>query len=188
MKTGCSVFIILFVVIQVSAQQTGSFTDQRDAKTYAVIEIGGRMWMAENLAFKTKKGAYGYARDEQYVPEFGYLYRYYSLCNVCPEGWKLPSRKDYKRLLENLNVADSLCFDALAESGSSGFNAKLSGWNHYLGLGNGQIHETTSFWTRTLNIVFFGAFRMELIKKGKVVKLSADYKDYGYSVRCILKK
>jgi uncharacterized protein (TIGR02145 family) len=178
---------IVLLTFKSLAQVHGSFIDKRDGKIYQTVKIGNQTWMGENLAYKSGKWALGYARDSNYVIEYGYLYRYYSVCNACPYGWRLPSKKDFKRLLKNLNLSDSLYYDALKVGGSSGFNAKLSGWNHYLGLGQGQLHETTSFWTSSLNFIFFGAYRLEVNKKGNIVTLSADYKDYGYSIRCILK-
>ena len=61
---------------------SGSFTDARDGKTYKLANIGGQVWMAEDLSYGDSS-----------------LYAYSDAGKVCPEGFHLPTIDEFKELV-----------------------------------------------------------------------------------------
>lgn len=61
---------------------TGSFTDSRDGKTYKLTNIGGQIWMAEDLNYGDSS-----------------MYAYKDAESACPEGFHLPTIDEFKELV-----------------------------------------------------------------------------------------
>jgi len=119
--------------------------DFRDGKKYDTVLIGKQVWTAENLDY----AAYGcyYDNDPANGAVFGRLYTWEEACNVCPDGWHLPSDEEWKEmeiyLGMNESEADSLDWRGTDEgkmlksrgrwhfegngNNASGFNAKPAG-------------------------------------------------------------
>jgi uncharacterized protein (TIGR02145 family) len=84
------VFVCLaFAQKNASKNTKGTFKDSRDKKKYNTIELGGRVWMAENLNYKRK------------------LYSFKDLQEACPTGWRLPSKSAWEDLKKELSEADA---------------------------------------------------------------------------------
>jgi uncharacterized protein (TIGR02145 family) len=190
------VAIALFLIaVPLSAQQTGTFTDSRDGKTYKTIVIGRQTWMAENLAYKASNYCWAYNNDEKKVATYGYLYYWETAKNACPSGWHLPSDAEWTILTEYTG-GDTIAGRKLKESGfshwldsisvatnASGFTAlpggryESSGKSKYLGHYGHWWSSTDTFtlnaWFRQLNYDFNNVHRDYNTKKA------------GFSVRCI---
>lgn len=89
------IFIVSFMSQRTCAQETSSFTDERDGKVYKTVKIGDQIWMAENLAYDAGKGCY-IKNDDIY-------YKWETAKAACPDGWYLPTNDEWEQLLEYIN-------------------------------------------------------------------------------------
>lgn len=104
-----------------------------------------------------------------YSETYGYLYSHDCAMNVVPEGWRIPSDEDWKKLERNLGMSENDCNtlegwrgsgigNVLKAGGGSGFDALMAGGNHYSGDGSNlyiKKLEAAYFWSsesKTLNI------------------------------------
>jgi uncharacterized protein (TIGR02145 family) len=106
------------------AQETGTFTDPRDAKQYKTIKIGSQTWMAENLnadrfrngepvteAKTSEEWLKGepawcyYENDPKNGSKYGKLYNWYAITDprgLAPQGWHIPASADWETLSKTL--------------------------------------------------------------------------------------
>ena len=126
------------------------FEDARDGQTYRTVQIGSRVWMAENLNYETAN-SYCYNDSAEYCEKYGRLYTWaaamdsagtwsangkgcgynktcsptYPVRGVCPDGWHLPAQTEWNSL-----------FSAVGGQSNAGKKLKFtSGWNEN---GNGK--------------------------------------------------
>jgi len=121
----------IYAPSQTATNQTGSFTDTRDGRTYDYVVIGEQTWMAENLRYdnsgsmtvaqgseqsETDPYLYYPNGDSQNLETYGYLYNWPAAMNgaessdanpsgvqgICPLGWHLPSNAEWTQLVETL--------------------------------------------------------------------------------------
>ena len=117
-----------------SKPETGSFTDPRDGKTYKTVKIGDQWIMAENLAYKPDSGRFwAYENNNSNLVIYGYLYDWETAMNIAPEGWHLPSRKEWRVIQKTLGVKLSTfpylekIYPKLIVGGSSGLDMLFGG-------------------------------------------------------------
>jgi uncharacterized protein (TIGR02145 family) len=167
--------------------QTGSnknsYTDPRDGKTYNTVKIRNQVWMSENLAYKEDSACWIYQNDEKNIAQFGYLYNWEMAQKVCPTGWKLPSKSDFKKLIKNVGKGDDSIFSALLPNGNSGYSVIFGGChlneNDFEG-----IEEVALFWSSSTYSDRLGLFLL-VRKNDHLVGLHGYDPASGFSVRCI---
>jgi len=78
---------------------TTYFTDERDGQEYRTVEIGGVVWLAENLRYKTPSSSWPANNQEANVLKYGRLYTWDAAVEACPDGWRLPTRQEWDDLI-----------------------------------------------------------------------------------------
>ena len=195
-----------------------SFVDTRDSQSYKYITIGEQVWMAENLRYRKGFDSLGRINDWCYnnhperCDEYGALYTWSGAMNihqkynttrlwrknpdkplqgVCPEGWHLPSSKEFDVLLKlsgNTNAYEKLRTPYGWENNTVGTN-ELG----FFAVGSGYLEHRTPTFTDSLNITGFWMSSDITNETANVFAIitSVTYrsptkdKRNGYSVRCI---
>jgi uncharacterized protein (TIGR02145 family) len=116
-----------FSIRCIKDNETSSFTDPRDNKTYKTVKIGNQEWFAENLAYlpaisppsvgsNTAPNYYvnGYtgtdvteAKKNPNYSIYGVLYNWEAAKAACPPGWHLPTDAEWKQLEIELGMTQA---------------------------------------------------------------------------------
>lgn len=83
------------------------FVDPRDSKRYALVTIGDRVWMAENLRYNDEKNPYIYAGGMPWSGSDSVAHYYnqpYS--TLCPDGFHIPNEREWNNLFEAVGGSD----------------------------------------------------------------------------------
>jgi len=97
--------ILVFAQVSDFNHTLGTYKDERDGHVYNTItfkkEIEGvvieRTWFAEN-AKRVVEGSYCYKDLEVYCEKYGRLYNYKAANEACPDGWHVPTIKEWNYL------------------------------------------------------------------------------------------
>ena len=73
-------------------------TDMRDTQNYALVEVGGKLWMAQDINIALPNSQC-YDENDAKCASYGRLYTFSAAQNACPAGWKLPSREEAQTLI-----------------------------------------------------------------------------------------
>ena len=196
---------LLFVCILFKGcekEATDGFLTDIDGNQYRVVQIGSMTWMAENLKVTRDKDGvslqtYCYTDKAGKCEEFGRLYPWEDALKASPEGWRLPTSEDWKKLEIELGMDpdDALSFGwrgtdqgaQLKEGGSSGFDAMLSGYKDGIVLWDGRYFDIGyfgAFWSATeydslKSVAYFVYVTYDNVYKGSYDKTAA------LSIRCV---
>ena len=170
------------------------FEDPRDGKSYRTVKIGEQLWMVDNLNYKTDDS---YCLDDDLFNcnKYGRLYTWNEAIEVCPDGWRLPTKVDFETLVATAGgpsvaarkLKATFGWDEDNGTDEFGFMALPSG----LRFADGSYYDLTGkygeayFWS---SIEFDGnsAYDMQMSKNvnNVIINLFSD-KEMGLSVRCI---
>jgi uncharacterized protein (TIGR02145 family) len=168
----------------------GQFLDTRDGQVYRTVNIGWQTWMAQNLNYASEKSACEYDH-EYYCSQLGRLYYQSEALTVCPEGWHLPSSKEWDEL-------DNYAASELEDSTIVGNGLKsVKSWPNEVGFDLfGFSGIATSFFGKSdicsgAHGVYWTSkdceYRCLLNDRSDLYSYWEAYSvDWGMSVRCIL--
>jgi len=191
----------------------GTFTDPRDGETYRTVQIGDQVWLAENLRFKTED-SYAPDNEEANVKKYGRLYTWTAALNIprefceqapakdlemynkmrdknyqgiAPEGWHIPTNKEWEQLLSNVNGKTdgsefrSACIWQKPGKDSFGFFALPAGYR----FDNGNFchfGRRARFWSKD-EYGKTNAFRLSITDNS--ADIEGIYRSDAISVRCV---
>jgi uncharacterized protein (TIGR02145 family) len=119
-------FLYLTSVIHAQESVQGTLKDSRDNTIYQTVQIGDQIWMAENLSyFSDSSVCYDNYNTNCYI--YGRLYTWEEAKEVCPKGWRLPTKRDFEILLNNFPDG---AYPFLVNEDETGFNALFGGWQY----------------------------------------------------------
>jgi len=171
----------------------GTFTDTRDGQTYKTVKIGKQTWMAQNLNYQIKGGSWCYKKADSSCIKYGRLYDWHAAITACPNGWKLPSREDWNRLVA---VAGGREIAGKKLKSKSGWNENGNGTDNYgfSALPGGNLNYSNSnfsradsngyWWTATEKWDYY-AYSRGMYYGDYGVGENGNNKSYGASVRCV---
>jgi len=188
------------VFIKLKAGKTVKYTykgsqvllDERDKNKYRTVKIGNQTWMAENLNYKSE-GSSCYKNDESNCAKYGRLYSWNEAIKVCPNGWHLPSEKEFETLIDaagGVNVAGKNLKSASGWQGGNeendvlGFSVLPAGYRDFEGKFRLQ-GMLARFWGATelpRNGVSYIVFYADEDEGKKSVTIKDDSQ---FSVRCL---
>ncbi len=186
------------------------FPDATFEELFKTVHIGNQIWMAKNLdidhfrnntkipevqdgkewkmASEAKRPAWCYYdNDAENGKIYGKLYNWFAVIDprgLAPEGWHVPSQKEFEELLDAVGTDEHKQYDALINGGYSGFNALLGGCrfshNNFLDKGT-----DTSFWSSS-QCEDGIAYSLQIWEPGRSgAYLVSSYYRLGFSVRCV---
>ena len=165
---------------------SSKFTDSRDGNVYRVVQVGAQVWMLDNLAFVGNKdyplAGETFCKDDCDGLQ-GVLYTYTAAMNndkcanqrcnsrdslvqgACPEGWALPTTREWNYLKEHLKDTSAFFANPTGEWGRD--------W---------KDDDISRFWTST-EANADGAYEFYY---NYVISNQPYSKSMGYGVRCVL--
>jgi len=169
----------------------GSMKDN-NGKTYKTIKIGKQTWMAENLNFDVPDNDTDvcYGNDPANCNKYGRLYNWKTAMSACPNGWHLPSEKEWDELVDF--VGDRETAGKYLKS-KNGWNENGNGEDKYGffalpgggGLSVGSFVGFYGCWWGSSEYNSGSAYSSDIRNDLEYVFGGYVDKDYLFSVRCV---
>ncbi len=196
----------------ITTLRKGTFTDDRDGKTYPWVEMGNQIWMAENLSYipyvSSDTDDYGIfvynykgtsvieAKNRTEFNTYGCLYSFEVSLNVCPDGWHLPSQEEWDELdiyLGKTNQSNLLIdtrWGAPYANNLTLFSALPAGYHLHQDCLNTCLNfqdlgKEANFWSSSMTFSNLNALAPGLNLYHKEIIFTTYTKEYGLSVRCV---
>lgn len=101
--------------------------DERDGQRYSTEKYGNQWWMAENLAYNLPESK---INPDNPFSEYGRLYNHEQAKMVCPDGWHLPTDRDWQTLERHLGLeAHTLGYTGHRGGNIGGGLKSATGWS-----------------------------------------------------------
>lgn len=190
---GSSIGFLLLLFVVTGCQPDVQTIQDSSGNIYATQTFGDTQWMLENL--RTQKDAQGspilfyYPNDDSSLTDqFGLLYDYETACQLCPEGWELPTHSDWEALFQfaHQNQAgpykDSQAWEGENNSNATGFSVRPTGYGNS-GEFDNFFGSRTLFWSKTDHAEHIWTYIFEA--GADTIRKAEQHPTYGFSVRCI---
>ena len=179
----------------VSNVEYGTLVDSRDGKSYKTLVIGGKTWMAENLNFAADS-SFCYDGVAANCAKYGRLYQEFDAEEACPEGWALPTERDWSDLTDAVKDEfgdrngslravgqweDTIFGDNVVATNASGFSAVPGGYRASTGQCDGE-GKKAYFWGVSGNTL---TYPWILSNQYDLDRDSGRKGYYAYSIRCV---
>ncbi len=179
-------------------------------RTYNTVQIGNQCWLKENLDVGTmiqesdtakdngEIEKYCYNNDTINCDTYGGLYQWneamkYTIVEgaqgICPPGWHIPTLTEFQTLSTTVG-GDGNALKAIGQGDGEGagtntsdFSALLSGIRHDEGYFT-YLNFNTLFWS-SKGVDTYIASTMYLDYSHVAIGFGYDYKDFGFSIRCL---
>jgi len=168
-----------------------------EGETYQTVVIGTQTWLQRNLNYAVK-GSKCYKNDEANCATYGRLYDWTTAmalpnrCNsskcasnlsakyrgICPEGWHIPSLKDWDNLLQYV-------YNSVYTLNIYGFSVLLGGFGYSSGSEFNDVGFIGKWWSATEGVDQL-AYSMEIMSSISAKTTSYNLKENDFhSVRCL---
>ena len=167
-----------------------------DGYMYGTKEYDGLVWMTENIRNVTDNQGKAIEyfipdNDSSNIINYGLLYDYQTARKVCPDGWHLPTEKEWVSLIRftgyksGNDLKDSLFWKTTGQrfSNKSSFSARPSGYGN-TGEFENLFGTHAVFWSDTkVDTHFVKGFVLALTSDS--MRSAPQHPTYAFSVRCI---
>lgn len=156
--------------------QGDSLIDTRDGNVYKLTMVGSTMWMATNINYETSVGSSCYDVTDC---SKGALYDFSALSEVCPSGWRLPTRDEFDAASQDPDFPWSF-----------GGRMKSNSYAYQGNMGFYWLATSAKFAEGDVENCYDDNCAMIFVKKspdygeGEFL-FQKDSKDKGFSVRCV---
>jgi uncharacterized protein (TIGR02145 family) len=75
-------------------------TDTRDNQNYALVQVGSKLWMAQDINYAVANSEC-YNESDANCATNGRLYTFNAAQKACPSGWRLPSREEAQTVIDS---------------------------------------------------------------------------------------
>ncbi|EOZ96336.1 hypothetical protein A33Q_2457 [Indibacter alkaliphilus LW1] len=224
-KNSLTICILIFLFISCSSEDEAQLIDQKESivkdvegNEYSVIEIRGRVWLQGNLKvtkfadgtqipfiegssdWQNNEGAayswpYGNPNSNGFLGKL-YNWEAANCCNICPEGFRLPTRSEFQEIRNYLG--EYFLFREGAASNyppfvlhtSIGAGLRAPDGEFYKSMFGQENVVSTSFWTSELNeinepIIFLVRNGEDWGIENAILNASAVDPRSGISIKCI---
>lgn len=99
-----------------------TMTDNRDGKSYKLQNVGGKLWMAQDLNHEMSNSMC-FDKSNANCEKYGRLYTFGAAQKACPTGWKLPNRNEAQAVI---NASDyPWSYSGRCKEGDCDFTGKM---------------------------------------------------------------